>query len=371
MDIFAIDVFPFSCIDDNDFEKLVNDFGPEDNFSLDILNNLEFIPTTPVDPLAITNTYEQSLFVSSKYTFLEDLKGVNTEKNFNILNFNIRSVPANLQLFLDVCFHEIPAKIDVLTLCESRLDDSIANLYKIPGYNMFHQPRSRDGGGVCVFILDTYLSHINDSFCFTETYLECVGVEVKHPQGLILVISVYRPPKGNLRDFIVKIGNLLDHISTMSYKAIYLCGDWNLDLLKVENSPLIKEFVTIMYSNSFFPTINKPKRVGKTAATIIDNIWSSKIEKNASNHIFVTDLTDHYPIFSQFSIENSGNVNRFIMKRSFTDRNIDNFVADMNNTDWSNVYDENDSNEAYNVFFRKFKTIFDRNFPIKKIRCKR
>ena len=253
MDIFDPDVFPFNCINDDDFEKLVGDFGSQANFSVELLNNLEFNPTTTVDPLVITNTYEQSLLLSSKYVFLENLIEVNTEKMFNILNFNIRSIPANLQSFLDVCFYEIPIKIDVLTLCESRLDDSIANLYKIPGYNMFHQPRSRDGGGVCIYILETYLSHINHSFCFTESYLECVGVEVNHPQGNFLVISVYRPPKGNLRNFIVKIGQLLDQISTMNYKSIYLCGDWNLDLLKTENSPLINEFVTIMYSNSFFP----------------------------------------------------------------------------------------------------------------------
>ena len=159
MDTSDVNVLPFSCIDDNDFEKIINDFGPQANFSVELLNNLEFIPTTSVDPTN-TNTYEQSLFVSSKYTFLENLKEVNKGNVFNILNFNIRSVPKNLQLFLDVCFHELPTKIDVLTLCESRLDDSIANLYKIPGYNMFHQPRSRDGGGVCVFILETYLLFI-------------------------------------------------------------------------------------------------------------------------------------------------------------------------------------------------------------------
>ena len=54
-----------------------------------------------------------------------------------------------------------------------------------------------------------------------------------------------------------------------------------------------------MYSYSFFPLINKPTGVSKHSATLIDNIFCNGINnKDITNGIFYTAISDHFPIFS-------------------------------------------------------------------------
>ena len=57
-------------------------------------------------------------------------------------------------------------------------------------------------------------------------------------------------------------------------------GDFNINLLNVDDHLPSAGFLEMMYSYSFLPLINKPTRVKSTSATLIDNIYCNNIDNN-------------------------------------------------------------------------------------------
>ena len=59
---------------------------------------------------------------------------------------------------------------------------------------------------------------------------------------------------------------------TASDKEICILGDFNIDLLKAQNSNYSQDFLVSLQSCYLIPTVDKPTRVRSTPATLIDNI---------------------------------------------------------------------------------------------------
>ena len=58
-------------------------------------------------------------------------------------------------------------------------------------------------------------------------------------------------------------------------KEVYICGDFNSDLLKLDKLNNYKKFYELMCSYGFLPQIIQPTRIQGDAATIVDNIFSN------------------------------------------------------------------------------------------------
>ena len=52
----------------------------------------------------------------------------------------------------------------------------------------------------------------------------------------------------------------------------------NLDLLEYNKNKDVRTFFSIMFQNGFIPTINKPTRITKNTATLIDHIIINNFE---------------------------------------------------------------------------------------------
>ena len=79
-------------------------------------------------------------------------------------------------------------------------------------------------------------------------------------------------------------------------KILYLTGDYSINLLNYDTHKYTKEFLDLMFSNSFIPLIDKHTRVQTTAikktATLIDNIFTNNLIDHLDSHqgIFFTDI---------------------------------------------------------------------------------
>ena len=82
-----------------------------------------------------------------------------------------------------------------------------------------------------------------------------------------------------------------------SGKPIYLMGDFNINLLRSETCNYAQNFLLSLQSFNLIPTIDKPTRVYNNSATLIDNIFISKIEDEITSCNIVSDLSDHYSQF--------------------------------------------------------------------------
>lgn len=87
---------------------------------------------------------------------------------------------------------------------------------------------------------------------------------------------MYRPPSGNIREFLHTLGDILETANDKKYFRIYIIGDFNLELLNHRHT--FFEFINLMFSFSLSPLITRPTRTADTTATLIDNIWASNIE---------------------------------------------------------------------------------------------
>ena len=56
-------------------------------------------------------------------------------------------------------------------------------------------------------------------------------------------------------------------------------GDFNIDLLKCETSHFIHTFLLNLQSCYLIPTVDKPTRVHRASATLIDNIFVNNPDK--------------------------------------------------------------------------------------------
>ena len=76
-----------------------------------------------------------------------------------------------------------------------------------------------------------------------------------------------------------------------------MCGDFNLDLLKIESDHNCQHFFNLLSSYGFLPHILQPTRVTENTAAVINNIFSNNIQDNIVSGNILLTLSEH---FSQF-----------------------------------------------------------------------
>ena len=120
-------------------------------------------------------------------------------------------------------------------------------------------------------------------------------------------------------------------------------------------------------------TINKPNRVIRTTATAIDHtLTNSFTDMNFKTAIFKSDVSEHFPICfiipcTKPKIENKTS---FIFKQIFNFEVINTFKQDFYKTNWKDNEAFTNLNEAYKAFLERFLLLYDKNFPIRKIKIK-
>ena len=64
---------------------------------------------------------------------------------------------------------------------------------------------------------------------------------------------------------------------------------------------MVQRFVNLMFGHGLIPTVNKPARVRRNTATVIDRIITNLvINAEFKTGIIKTDISDHFPIFLIF-----------------------------------------------------------------------
>ena len=101
----------------------------------------------------------------------------------------------------------------------------------------------------------------------------------------------------------------------MGYPS-YICGDFNINLLKIHTKTHYNTFFENLLSSGFFPKITLPTRICDSCSTVIDNIFSNVIEPNSVNLLvsltvetqgIVTEITYVTQLFILISFSNKIN----------------------------------------------------------------
>ena len=219
----------------------------------------------------------------------------NNEKDLNIIHLNIRSLNKNgneLVLYLE----SINRKFDIVCLSETWIKGLPVVDDAFPSYLGFHSIRnSRNGGGCSIYVNKKLKSSVITEFTVNEPFIETVFVKISLPNKILNVGCCYRPPNADMALFQNFIEDKVSLIASWSGDLVF-GGDFNLDMLKINEDTNSENFYHAMNSYSLIPIISKPSRITDTSYTLIDQFFVSKLDNFASG-MFCIDITDHYPIF--------------------------------------------------------------------------
>ena len=112
----------------------------------------------------------------------------------------------------------------------------------------------------------------------------------------VIISCVYRTPGARLDTFCESLENIISGMNVN--KAIYICGDFNIDLLKNNIHTSTKNVLDMMYSLGMYPLISKPTRVTSMSATLIDNIFTNEMKYQVHSGVLISDISDHLPVFA-------------------------------------------------------------------------
>ena len=347
------------------FENLsFNCFNKENNI---LINNSN-------DP--DVNLYNEDDF-DTRYFTVENLQyHVPDDNTFSVLHLNIRSMNKNFENF-KYMLNMLKYEFKVICITESWCNDesmSTNSNFQLPNYSVIHQMRAdHAGGGICMFIHSSLSYKLRKDLSINDADCESLCIELSNGTTRnIIVNTFYRPPAGKIKPFKDHLKLTLTKLKN-SNKQLYLVGDFNLNLLDYETNKKVKNFVNLLFQHGLMPLINKPTRVTRRSATLIDLIITNQFDNCLfTSGIIKSQISDHFPTFlaSKNITINLENNKTVIRKRQINDITIEAFKNLLKEMDWELIYQTDNANEAYEVFLKLFNKYYEQAFPKVEIKIK-
>ena len=178
--------------------------------------------------------------------------------------------------------------------------------FSLPNYSVVYKNRRLSThGGLILYIHDDFaFKELNNEIAISHesNLFESIFVELWRKscsyQKYILG-NVYRLPLYGIDDltsFTNEFTTLLNLLKTRS-NFIYLCGDYNIDILKMSSNHVHNTFYENVISCSFAPKITLPTRICDTTSTLIDNVYTNVLDKKHTSGILIRPTSDHQMYF--------------------------------------------------------------------------
>ena len=138
--------------------------------------------------------------------------------------------------------------------------------------------------------------------CVTDSQIwEKQIIEIFHPNTFgrrgIMIGNIYRPPyntRDNYDTFSIDFNAMLQEYHSNSQNK-YICGDLNIDLLKVNEVQFNADYFNGILSAGYIPTITLPTRLSDSGS-LIDNIFTDNLSVEMSAFILNNNISDHQPV---------------------------------------------------------------------------
>ena len=149
-------------------------------------------------------------------------------------------------------------------------------------------------GGTIIYTKNTFdvTERLDLNIC--HNLYESNWVEIKNINSKNIICGcIYRHPDDNNMSYEIFLSYLESCLSKLpnENKEIYICGDFNSDLLKLDNVNNYNKFYELMCSYGFLPQILQPTRIQGDSAPIIDNIFTNVCDINIQSGNIITDLS--------------------------------------------------------------------------------
>lgn len=308
------DNIPFQNLSEIEFTAISKGIDTE----ADILNNT-FITSTNlksffeeinksnpfddnVQAYNIDDPENDAVLINCKYYDLSDFS-FQKDNKFSLFHTNIGSLEKHKEE-LETTLNMLNFKFDIIGLTETKIIKNCKPKFNInlEGYKTYFMPTEADKGGTLIYISETINAKRRldlESLLYKPEKLESTFIEIINPNHKNLLIGcIYRHPSMDLAEFNSEFLKPFLHKFEKEKKRKYILGDFNVDLLKIDNNENSASYFDTLTSHLFIPHIIHPTRITSTTKTIIDNIFSNSTnyQEGISGNL-TTRLSDHLAQF--------------------------------------------------------------------------
>ena len=254
--------------------------------------------------------------------------------------------------------------------------DADVSLLHIPGYKLIHQgSKCTRHGGLIIYLHEEYRYKLRNMYIQSDIwealFIHVSGQNLRRP---ITIGNIYKPPhnnknNANIERFIEEISPIINTPQRES-KYAGIVGDFNINILQINDRDKFEEFFDLMCTNICFPKITLPTRSSKKSCTLIDQIFckSPNLDHtNISSSIIMSKISDHFPCLVKLEILNDKPKRpKYIQKRVISEAVTHNFREELRSSDISLHLNANfmaDPNPEYDIFWTDCCERLRKTFP--------
>jgi len=367
-------IFPYNSCHTNE----INSINSSDRYFGDIDSNIKDTSNNINTHTLASNLCDNDLDIKlsnieeCKFYSVEEFSETKLENKFNIFHNNVNGLETKFGLLHNFLGNST-SELDLIAITETSHNDNdkFKSNIKLDGYDLFSTPTNSSKGGTAIFSKKKLDVIERIDMKIQHDHFESVWIELKNKKGKNVICgSLYRHP----HDIVDIYQNFLNYLETCiskitkENKIIYLCGDFNSDLLKYDDNNNYKKFYDLLSSYGIFPMILLPTRVTDHSATIVDNIFTNNLDKSLISGNILTDFSDHYSQFISIRNQTFDLKTIIIYKRDYSNFSEKSFRNDVSIQNFCN--DLGDVNDQFQDFYFKLEGCVDRHAPIKKLTLK-
>ena len=158
----------------------------------------------------------------------------------------------------------------------------------------------------------------------------------------MIIGNIYRPPRDLNENYMKFLNEFTSIISLIDKKNsdIIIAGDFNINLLQINEKNIVGEFFDMLISNTVYPHITLPTRFSNNNGTLIDNLFCriDKYAKQPKSGILTKQFSDHQPCFTFLNnVQLKDKPPTYITIRIQSEQAISNFVHVITSSDVYNI----------------------------------
>lgn len=278
------------------------------------------------------------------------------KRGVNVVHINAQSLKNKIDEFRYI-FES--SDVDVIAVSETWFLPELANgLFSLNGYRLFRSDRIGHGGGVALYIRNSFQCKIISNSQLHES-IEYIFVEISCDNRKILCGVVYRPSKK------ISFDNFFQCIERLSllYSDIIISGDFNNNVF-VEHQLSSKMLSYGMY----LVNSNIPTHYTSTTETLIDLFFvSSKENILLYDQLSASVFSKHDLCFLTYGIELS-QTDKIINYKDFKNIDFSVLAYEYSRIDWDIIYHTLSIDQQV-LFLENFiKYLYDKCVPLKTIK---
>ena len=365
------EIFPFGLLDNHDLNNViqVNSFNSLKNIpSIDI-----FSKSQKYDSLSNSNIDNNiGSFLDSRYYNVHEFKNLlSNDNHLNIFHSNLNGLESKFDE-LNEFISTTKMNLDLICISETSQkndDDFLSNISIDNYYAPYTTGSNFARGGVAIYAKNNL--HVTERLDLKENndYLEAIWVEISVKNGKNIICGcVYRHPNSDIALFTDYIDKSLSKISKEN-KECYLSGDFNIDLLKYDDSCKHRDFLNLMVSFGFLPQIIHPTRITDYSSTVIDNIFTNNSKDKTMGGNILFQFADHLCQFVSIQ-KNMDRIKPICVYRRDLGKIDHHLFSNELNLAFHDLNNHEGTNGKFNSFLNAINQCLDKYAPLKRLNKK-